>query len=391
MKLKLSILILFLFSFFSNAQEQQLSSETEISVLTIGSGSSLNDAFGHSAFRIKDKTKYLDIVFNFGVYDFNTPNFYLKFAQGKLNYKLATNSYSDFFEFYIAQNRTVEEQILNLSQSEKLQLFDYLLNNAKLENRYYLYDFFYDNCATRIKDVINNSLDDHLMFNDPEGFTPKTFRQLIRSNLNQNSWGSLGIDVALGSVIDKTATAEEHMFLPKFIYTFFETATFSNSGKPLVKQSRVLFKKRDKLISTSFLTSPLMVFGIIGLIILIITYCDYKNAERSKWLDITLFTITSLIGVFVLLLWFATDHSTTANNYNLLWAFPINLFVISQLYKKLPKKWFIKYLKFLIILLSLMILHWIIGIQVFAVGLIPLLFALLVRYIFLVNYFSKKV
>ncbi len=391
MKLNLSILLLFLFSYFSNAQEQQLSSEAEISVLTIGPGKSLNDAFGHSAFRVKDKAKYLDVVFNYGVYDFDTPSFYLKFAQGKLNYKLAANAYSDFFEYYIAQNRTVKEQILNLSQGEKLQLFAFLLNNAKPENRYYLYDFFYDNCATRIKDVINNGLNDHLMFSEPDGFTPKTFRQLIHSHLNQNSWGSLGIDVALGSVIDKRATAEEHMFLPKFIYTFFETATFSNSGKLLVKQSRILFKKREKPISSSFLTSPLMIFGVIGLILLIITYLDYKNNKQSKWIDIVLFTITGLIGVFILLLWFATDHSATANNYNLLWAFPINLFVINQLYKKSSKKWFIKYLKFLIILFCLMTLHWVIGIQVFAIGLIPLLFALLVRYIFLVLYFSKKV
>jgi len=391
MKLNLSILLLFLFSYFSNAQEQQLSSEAEISVLTIGPGKSLNDAFGHSAFRVKDKAKYLDVVFNYGVYDFDTPSFYLKFAQGKLNYKLAANAYSDFFEYYIAQNRTVKEQILNLSQGEKLQLFAFLLNNAKPENRYYLYDFFYDNCATRIKDVINNGLNDHLMFSEPDGFTPKTFRQLIHSHLNQNSWGSLGIDVALGSVIDKRATAEEHMFLPKFIYTFFETATFSNSGKLLVKQWRILFKKREKPISSSFLTSPLMIFGVIGLILLIITYLDYKNNKQSKWIDIVLFTITGLIGVFILLLWFATDHSATANNYNLLWAFPINLFVINQLYKKSSKKWFIKYLKFLIILFCLMTLHWVIGIQVFAIGLIPLLFALLVRYIFLVLYFSKKV
>ncbi|VAV85328.1 hypothetical protein MNBD_BACTEROID02-42, partial [hydrothermal vent metagenome] len=185
-------------------------------------------------------------------------------------------------------------------------------------------------------------------------------------------------------------TAEEHMFLPKFIYTFFETATFSNSGKPLVKQSKILFKERERPTSSSFLTSPLMIFGVIGLLLLIITYRDYKNDKQSKWLDIVLFAITGLIGVFILLLWFATDHSATANNYNLLWAFPINLFVISQLYKKSAKKWFIKYLKFLVILFCLMTLHWIIGIQVFAIGLIPLLFALLVRYIFLVNYFSRK-
>ena len=392
MKLKLSILLLLLFTSLTNAQKkQELSPKAEISVLTIGPGKSLNDSFGHSAFRVRDNANRIDLVFNYGVYDFNTPNFYTKFAQGKLNYKLGLNYYNDFFESYAAQNRTIREQTLNLTQNEKQQLFNFLLNNAKPENKYYLYDFFYDNCATRIKDVINNALNDNLVFHKPNGFKPKTFRKLIYSNLDKNSWGSLGIDVALGSIIDKKATAEEHMFLPKYIYTFFETATFSNSGKPLVKQSRILFKKRDKPSSSSFLTSPLIIFGIIGFIILFITYRDYKNTKQSKWLDITIFIITGLIGLLILLLWFATDHESTANNYNLLWAFPINLFVIAQLYKKTKKKWFVKYLKFLVILLCLLTLHWIIGIQVFAIGLIPFLIALLIRYIFLIKFLSRKV
>ena len=134
--------ILFI-SFVQGQQNQLLSPQAEISVLTIGPGASLNDAFGHSAFRIKDPIKGTDLVFNYGVYDFNTPNFYLKFAQGKLNYLIGLNYYEDFFETYISQNRTIKEQVLNVSSSEKQKLFDYLLNNIKPENRAYLYDFFY--------------------------------------------------------------------------------------------------------------------------------------------------------------------------------------------------------------------------------------------------------
>lgn len=390
MKIKLTILLLIAVTLFTTAQERQLSSEAEISVLTIGPGALLNDSFGHSAFRVKDKLKYFDIVFNYGVFDWNEPNFYTKFAQGKLNYKLEINPYSNFYESYVAQNRTIEEQVLNLTQSQKQLLFNFLENNLKPENKYYLYDFFYDNCATKIKDVLIEALNEPLTFNVPNTFIPKTFRHLIHDHVNKNSWGSFGIDVALGSIIDKNATAEEHMFLPKYIYPSFENATFSTTGKPLVKQSRFLFSKVDKPVSNTFFSSPIFVFSIISLIILIITYFDYKKGKRNKGLDLFLFILTGVIGIGILLLWFATDHTATANNYNLLWAFPLNLLIIRQLYKKTVKQWFIKYLKFLIIMLCLLTLHWIIGVQVFTIGLIPLLIAIMIRYIFLVNYFSKS-
>ena len=209
------------------SQYNQLTPNAEISVLTIGPGRSLNDAFGHSAYRVKDNS--LDIVFNYGIYDFDTPNFYTKFAQGKLNYKIGANYYSDFKESYVWQNRTIKEQFLNLSQEEKQRIFNYLSNNYEPENQYYLYDFFFDNCATKIKDVVVDGLDNNVIFIEPNSFKTKTFRTLIQDNLNWNSWGSFGIDLALGSVIDKQATAEEHMFLPEYIYTFFANATLKVS------------------------------------------------------------------------------------------------------------------------------------------------------------------
>lgn len=382
MKLKLTSLLLFLVSILQ-AQTVQLSNDAEISALTIAPGAYLVDSFGHNAFRIRDRQNRIDIVYNYGTYDFNTSNFYLKFARGKLNYKLTYNSYTDFFEFYMAQNRTIVEQILNLSQEQKQELFEFLLNNALPENKFYLYDFFYDNCATKIKDVLLETTNNEVAFANPTEFEAKTFRKLIHEHLTLNSWGSLGIDVALGAVIDKEATPEEHMFLPKFIYHFFDSASFKQSGNSLVKSTRVLYQQVERTKSNNFFLSPLMVFGLIGFFVFFITYRDYKNKTQSKWLDKFLFGITGIIGVFLLLLWFATDHTATANNYNLLWAFPLNLFVIRQLTK--PKGWFTKYLKFLVIMLCLMTLHWIIGIQVFAIGLIPLLIALLARYVFLIN------
>ncbi len=242
----------------------------------------------------------------------------------------------------------------------------------------------------KIKDVLVNTLGNTIEFNEPESFKPETFRTLIQQKLDWNSWGSFGIDIALGSVIDKIATPEEHMFLPDYIHSFFATATIKNSPeKKLVKQDKFIYNKIESKRPNYFLTSPFFVMGLIGVLILFLTYSDYKKGSRNKWLDTILFTITGIIGVVILLLWFATDHEATAQNYNLLWAFVLNLFVVGQVFKSKPKTWFKKYLKFLVIMLCLLTLHWVFGIQRFAFALIPVLIALIIRYVYLLKYYSK--
>lgn len=369
---------------------QDLSENAEISVITIGPGSSLNDAFGHSAFRIKDTKKGLDLVFNYGVYDFEAPNFILKFTQGKLNYLIGLNRFDNFYNAYTAQNRSITSQILNLSSTEKQQLFNYLINNYKPENRRYLYDFLFNNCATKIKEVTNLATQNPIDFNIPKNYSEATFRTLIQNNLNKNSWGSLGIDIALGSVIDRYATPEQHMFLPKNIHSFFDIATIQNSNTSLVKTRKTLFKASAKNKSSSFIFSPLFIFGMLGLVIVFITYNDFKTGKRTKTLDFILFGVTGLAGVVIMLLWFATDHQTTKNNYNLLWANPLNIILLFQILKTTLPNWVNKFLKFLIILLCLLVFHWVTGVQVFAIGLIPLLIALFIRYVFLITHSNTK-
>ena len=376
----------FLFINISHSQQNLLSSEAEISVLTVGPGISLNDAFGHCAFRIKDYANGLDIVYGYGEYNFDTPNFYLKFAQGKLNYLISKNQFHQFYQVYSYYDRTIDEQVLNLSETEKQKLYNFLINNYQPENRAYLYDFFFDNCATKIKDVANHAVSGALIFHQPKDFKSKSFRRLIQENLNRNSWGSLGIDIALGSVIDREASPGDYMFLPKYIYSFFEVATISNQI-PFVKESRRLYQKKTYNSAHPFLGSPLFVFGIMGFIILFITYTDNSKNKRTRWLDIFLFTLTGIIGIVILLLWFATDHEGTHQNYNVLWAFALNILFVGQLFKKKVSAWFIKYLKLLVIFLCLLSLHWMIGIQEFAIGLIPFLIALLIRYLYLIKYY----
>lgn len=380
-------LVLFFFSFvFTQAQNGY--QQTEISILTIGPGTSLNDAFGHNGIRVK--TPFSDVVYDYGRFPFNDPNFYLNFARGKLLYSQGYSNTYSVIDFYRNQNRTIREQVLNLTTKEKQDMHAFLETNALPENKDYLYDFFYDNCATKIRDVAEEITNNNIHFDTPETLKESTFRGLIQQNLYWNSWGSLGIDIALGSIIDKQATPYEYMYLPKYIHLFFETATIKSTDKKLVKKANTLYSKTEQKQQKYFFSSPIFIFSSLSLLILWITYSNYKKGKRSKWLDLSIFLVTGLIGVFILLLWFATDHTTTANNYNVLWAFPLNVFVIGQVLKTQPKTWFIKYTKLLIILLCLLVFHWTLGVQRFAFALIPLLIALVIRYIYLVNYFTNK-
>ncbi len=377
--------------FILSAQKFTLSPTAEISILTMGPGDQLYDSFGHSAFRVKDTVYDFDIVYNYGVYDFNTPNFYVKFARGKLLYNLAVTRFQPFYTYYTKQDRSIHEQILNLSPQETQDVFDYLLNNAKPENRSYKYDFLYDNCATKIRDVLVAVLGDELEYSDDFVEKQYTFRQLIQKNVHWNSWGSVGMDVAIGAVVDKKATPWEYQFLPEYVEKAAEKATLKKGlGKiKLVKTKNILFQgSTDRKKAAPFFVSPLFIFLIIGCILIYSTYKNAKTGKRNRHLDGILFFTTGLIGIFLLLLWLATDHSTTANNYNLLWAFPLNLFLFYAIRKKNPAHGLKRYVSLLIILLCLLVLHWLTGIQVFAKALIPILIALLYRYVYLLKIFD---
>lgn len=381
----------FAFLFLTTSFSQQLSDDAEISILSIGTGEGLYELFGHTAIRVKDNPKNLDIVYDYGKFDFETPFFYLKFTQGKLNYQIGKNRYQDVLNHYKFYNRSITAQILNLSKKEKQKLFNFLKHNYKPINRNYLYDFFYDNCATRIRDVVVKNAEGKIVFSraDSLQLNSKTFRDLLHEHVGLNSWNSFGIDLALGSVTDKTATDYEYMFLPKYIYTYFADATKKRNEKLVKKEIKVFEAKATK--SSNLLFSPVVIFSLISLLIIYITYKDFKKKTRTKWLDVTLFALTGLAGLVILFLWFGTDHWATGYNYNLLWAFPLNIILILQVVKTKIKTWFKGYLKFLMLMQFLMVLHWFTGVQDFAITLIPLIPALFLRYLYLVKYLGTNV
>jgi hypothetical protein len=377
-----------LFLFQANAQ-LQLSKESEVSILTIGPGFVLNDAFGHSAIRIKDPLQNIDLIFDYGRYDFQAKGFYLNFAKGKLDYEIGWTYSEDFISNYKLQQRRVTAQIINLTLKEKQNLFEVLQTNIQPQNKSYSYDFFYNNCATKIKDVLVDTSNKNISFLTPENFEQLSFRELIRSHVPQNSWGGLGIDAALGSVIDRLASVEEHLFLPKYLDEILKHSKFDPEATKLVLRSEVLNQTQKSKPST-FWWSPLVILGLVSITIIGMTYYDWTSKSRNKFLDALLFFTTGSIGILILFLWFATDHTATAYNYNFLWAFGFNLLMLPTVLKPKPKKRFVGYLKFLILLLTLMLLHSLTGVQAFNYTIIPLWIALLIRYGFLIHWFSQK-
>ena len=388
MQTKINCYLFLFLSWISFSQTIPYSDNTIISVLTCSPGDELYSKFGHSAFRIQDFNKHYDVVYNYGVFDFTKPNFELNFAKGKLDYKLDKAPYNYFYRQYQYENRSVKKQVLNLTLEQRRKLISFLENNAKPENATYQYDFFYNNCATKIRAVLDEVFPNEIVIKDNHITTSFTMRDLINNNVPHNTWANVGINIALGAVIDVKATSDEYQFLPKYIFEAFNNATINKN--PLIKEaSTILATNKSRVNKQGFsILSPYCILSIISLLIILITYNDYKKKKRNKTLDFILLFITGLTGIFSLLLWFATDHTTTINNLNILWAFAPNLIVAAVILRKKTPKWVANYFKMLTLLLISLLLVWVFKVEAFAYGMTPIFIALGVRYVYLSKYFK---
>ncbi|MEJ2163096.1 MAG: DUF4105 domain-containing protein [Robiginitalea sp.] len=379
-------LTLFLSGLSVNAQQPELSSRARFSVLTCGPGTDLYATFGHSAFRLQDPIVGIDWVYNYGTFDFHTPNFYLKFARGKLPYALSKQKFENFLYTYQLERRWVKEQFLDLSVEETNSLFVFLENNNLPENRLYAYDFLFENCATKIPEVLHRVLGDGLTSSYDHLSEPLTFRDLIQKNLRWNSWSSFGIDLALGSVIDREAKGAEYSFLPEYVYSQLQ---HSDLGKAvLVNRERDVLDLPSPKTSNYFTATPLFWMLMLLAMTIAITWIDFRNGTRSRVLDFLLFFLTGTSGLIIAFLWFLTDHNSTVWNANLFWAFPMNLVVgFLMLFPVLTAKQLQGYFRSLIVLLGIAVLLWLFTVQVFSYVLIPVWAALLLRYLYLISYF----
>jgi hypothetical protein len=354
----------------------QLSGEAKISVITCGPDSrELYAAFGHSAIRVYDPVNGLDEAFNYGVFNFNQPNFYLNFAKGFLYYKLGVYSYPDFEAYYLANDRYVHEQVLNLLPDQKERIFQFLIWNARPENQNYRYQYYQNNCASKIRDVLHTQLAGEIRWDSSFFKAEHSFREMTDKYLAQMPWGDLGIDIGLGLPIDRKMHAWEYMFLPDYIEYFVDQASIRNdtSWIPLVAEKRVA--SRPPIVSGVSFVHPWVAFGIIFLITAVVSIRDWRRKQLSRWFDGMLFGTTGLAGLLLLSLWVFTDHTDAAWNFNLLWAFPLHL--PAALFSRKPA-WRIYFL-FSAVLTALLIAFWWAWPQALNLFLLPVAAALLLR------------
>ncbi len=381
-------LLLYLSLIFSSLNAQlQLSAYSEVSIITAAKGDELYSTFGHSAIRVKDPVLNLDLIYNYGMFDFNAPNFYSNFTKGKLLYQLGRYEFKYFLPSYKKDKRWVKQQVLNLTQSQKQAFFNFLEKNALPENANYFYDPFYNNCATKLRDITSTILGKKVFFANNNLEEKLSFRQLMNREMSWNTWGSFGINFALGSKLDTKASTLEYMYLPKYVFSIFKSSNvlLKNKKKNLVIREDILLDF-DEVKSNNLIFSPFLVFSLITILGLFLTYKDFKKKQRSKYLDFLLFFISGILGTVILFLWFFTNHSTTPNNFNFLWAFAPNTLIAFLLFKKQIKNWVSNYIKLLLLFLGIIPILWLTGIQLFPLSIIPLLILCFLRYLFLIKY-----
>lgn len=377
-------LILFSFlitvTFYSLANRIKLSDEAEISVMTLGPyQGELYSVFGHTAIHLSDPAKEVEWVYNYGIFDFDQENFFVNFAKGQMLYKLGLSDYRRFVSAYIKQDRYVVEQVLNLTQEEKQHLADLLAVNYKPENRDYLYNYVYDNCATKIPELLERQFQEKLLYDQNYVQKGKTIRDLMDDYLTYQPWGDWIIDIGLGQQIDKHASPQEYMFLPEYVMKALSDAQViqGQDTVQLVKKTRQVFTPSPQAYSNGLFT-PMNTFVFLFFIIGFITNRDFKKRKRTKWVDPICFTLAGLLGWWLVFLWLGTEH-LSKYNWNLLWAIPMHIPFAYMLGIRRFQPFLRKYFLVVAILYSAVLVFWSALPQPLHQALIPYILLLILR------------
>jgi hypothetical protein len=321
-------LFLFLASFICLESKAEIPT---ISILTCDSGEQLYSTYGHTGVRIRHDGKRYDVVYGYGTFNTAQKGFYLKFMRGKLLYYINAVSFDRFMAEYNRDQRGVVEQILELDSLQTFKMIDFLENNSKPENRYYKYDFFFDNCSTRIRDIF----DSEYGVEWAEGATDMTFRDLLDEKQVPLVWSDYGIDLVIGAVADRQSNFSGQMFLPSYMMDILDETTID--GKPLVREKRNLLAFSDvkaERWKVPFIT-PFKVFCVIFLLFLVAFVFNTEGWSKGvfKYGSFFWFLFLTIVSLIIVFLWFFTDHLATKENWNLIWISPLFLLALIHLRK----------------------------------------------------------
>ena len=312
--------------------------------MTCRQGDDLYNTFGHNALWVSDPVTKKSEIYNYGLFDFDEPNFLMKFLRGKLLYALGIQRRESFLNNYSLEKRSILIQKLNLNTAQRNKLYLGLREDYKPQNRKYLYDFFFDNCSTRIRDLLFNNLEG--LEDGSISDNSKTFRQLLDEYTYGSPWMDFGIDLIIGKKADNIADKDDQMFLPEYLHNRIEGLQID--GKSIVaEQSMILdYEKENLQRQQRGWFTPSLIFGILLFIELILLIRSKKVIENKaiRIYDKIWIFLAGIGGCIVLFMWVGTDHIPTKDNLNILWLNPLFLLLLFT-----QKKWMVYTLAFCLV------------------------------------------
>jgi len=302
-----------------------IADSADVYIITCAPGTESYSIYGHTALRVTIRGTTFDRVYNWGIFDFSTPNFAYRFAKGRLDYLLGAYSYEDFLKEYIADGRAVWSQKLNLTTAEKERLFALIDENLQPENVRYRYDFFFDNCATRVRDIVARAATDTVIFPEKERKQQKSFRQLVDPNQKVLPWLDLGADMLLGLQADKKATPSDEMFLPVHLMNNMLNTIIvhDNEQEPLTGPAEVVVDIPAPGAPGIKTLVPQAIFYLFLMVVLLITFV-FGKPRIEQVTDIVLYFIYSVVAILLLFTNIFSEHD--ALHFNLLFL-GINLLI----------------------------------------------------------------
>lgn len=308
---KILILAFFISFFIGHAQNVPLSENAKVSIITIGTASPSYALYGHTGIRFKDEISNLDVVFNYGAFDFETPNFMLRFVKGDLQYFVTSNTFAEFEYSYKYENRSIYEQELNLPIDKIRLLYSEINNSLTSDERFYTYKFIDKNCTTMVIDKVNNALGSKVVdFQKPQEIT---YRSVLFPYANEHFLQQLGINIIFGTKVDEKATK---LFLPLDLMQELKTVKYN--GKPLVKETVTIFEAKKELLPFNFFDSIYILIAVLGVIILL----------NNRTVTSVYFILLGLLGLFFSLVGLYSFHHEVLWNYNVLLFNPFYLILL---------------------------------------------------------------
>lgn len=318
----------------AGAQSMTNPDRIQISLLTCSPGKEVWAQYGHTAIRYYDKESGEDLAINYGIFSLDQTYFIPRFVLGMTDYRMGVQPMDMFLAQYSYEGRGVVEQVLNLSAEDKEVIYKALQENMKPENVVYRYNYFFDNCTTRARDMLVNHLHGKVVY--PPAEEDATFRSMIHKWNNKYEWSQFGEDLLLGVNADRKTTKSEQQFLPENLRSDFDKAKYN--GKPLVKETNVLLDAETEVVEPVFPLSPLSVALIFAVISLVMMLFSYRRQQVYWAWDLALMLTSGLMGIIFFIMIFS-QHPCVSLNFILLFFNPLPLFFLYSTIKKKKVIW----------------------------------------------------